>query len=190
MKWNRTFNLVCLVLIIAIASSCAPSLKVTSDYDKSANFGQYKTFAIDTMRVSESLSQLNQNRIINAVRAALTSKGFTESATPDMLVHVSAIFKNQKQVSSTTDYYGYGGFYRPYMWGGGVGATGYTTYNVQDYIDGSLIVEVADAKTRNLLWEGIGNKEIDKPAKDPDTAIPEAVNKILANFPPGSTAKK
>lgn len=172
-----------------VAFSCSPALKVTSDYDKSASFAQYKTFGIDTMRISQSISQLNENRIVNAVKSEMLKKGFTENATPDLLVHISAIFEKQKSVTSTTDYYGYGGFYRPYMWGGGMGATGYTTYNVQNYTDGSLIIDIADAKTKNLLWEGIGNKEIDKPAKDPDAAISEAVSKILANFPPGASAK-
>lgn len=188
MKSSSSLFIICLALALIIFS-CSPSLKVTSDYDKSASFAQYKTFAIDTMRMSQSVSQLNQNRIINAVKAEMTKKGFTENTTPDLLVHISAIFEKQKSVTSTTDYYGYGGFYRPYMWGGGMGATGYTTYNVQNYTDGSLIIDIADAKTKNLLWEGIGNKEIDKPAKDPDAAISEAVGKILANFPPGASTK-
>jgi hypothetical protein len=188
MKSFQLLTVACVFIAIAF-TSCSPSLKVTSDYDKSANFNQYKTFALDTFHASQTVSQLNQNRIANAVKAEMVKKGFTESTAPDMLVHISAIFEKQKSVSSTTDYYGYGGFYRPYAWGGGMGATGYTTYNVQSYIDGSLIVDIADAKTKNLLWEGIGNKEIDKPVKDPDTAIPAAVSKIMGGFPPGSTAK-
>jgi hypothetical protein len=188
MKLFQSLQVACIPVAIALAS-CSPSLKVTSDYDKSANFKQYKTFALDTFRASQSLSQLNQNRIANAVKAEMVNKGFTESTAPDLLVHISAIFEKQKSVSSTTDYYGYGGFYRPYAWGGGMGATGYTTYNVQSYIDGSLIVDIADAGTKHLLWEGIGNKEIDKPVKDPDTAIPAAVSKIMAGFPPDALKK-
>jgi hypothetical protein len=98
--------------------------------------------------------------------------------------------KDKQSVSSNTNYYGYGGYYRPYGWGGGMGATGYTTYNVQEYKDGSVIIEVVDAKTKNLLWEGIGNKEIDKPIKDPDTKIPLAIQKIMESFPPGMAPAK
>jgi hypothetical protein len=68
-------------------------------------------------------------------------------------------------------------------------STGYTTYSVDEYKDGSLIIEVVDAKTKNLLWEGIGNKEIDKPAKDLDAAVKDAVAKILAGYPPGAAKK-
>src|SRR4051812_39045053 len=106
MKSFRSLTVACMFIAIAFAS-CSPSLKVTSDYDKTANFRQYKTFALDTFRASQSLSQLNKDRIANAVKAEMVKKGFTESTVPDMLVHISAIFEKQKSVSSTTDYYGY-----------------------------------------------------------------------------------
>jgi hypothetical protein len=167
-------------------SSCGATVKVTTDYDKSANFSQYKTFAMDTFRVSQSVSQLNQVRIINAIKAEVAKKGLKESSTPDVLVHVSAILKDQQSMTSSTNYYGYGGFYRPYGWGGGMGSSGYTTYDVHNYKNGSIIIGIIDAKTKNLLWEGIGNKDIDSPSKDPDTAIAEAVAKILADYPPGA----
>jgi hypothetical protein len=70
-----------------------------------------------------------------------------------------------------------------------MGATSNTTYDVQHYKDGSLIIDVVDANSKKLLWQGIGNSEIDKPLKDPETTIPAAIGKIMASFPP-SAAKK
>jgi len=179
------------LIIIAICFSMAcNTLKVTSDYDKSTNFSQYKTFTID--RVTEkdqSISQLNRDRIINAVRAEMTKKGFTESDNGDLLIHIVTVLQDKKSVSANTNYYGYGGAYRPYGWAGG-GGSSYTTYNVDTYKDGSLIIDIIDAKTKQLEWEGIGNKEIDKPIDDPDTKIPAAVEMIMKSFPPGMTAKK
>ena len=96
----------------------------------------------------------------------------------------------KKDVTANTNYYGYGGVYRPYSWGSG-STSAYTTYNVNDYIDGSLIIDVVDERTNKLVWEGVGNKEIDSPkSKDPDEVIPAVVGKILANFPPGAAKKK
>jgi hypothetical protein len=181
MKGIRTLGYTLCLLGMA---ACTTPLKVTSDYDKQASFGNYKTFAIDTMRATQTLSQLNQRRIVSAVRAELIKKGFKESNTPDLLVHVAAILKNAQSVTATTTgYYGYGGFYRPYAWG--MGSTAYTTFNVDNYTEGSLIIDIADASSKSLVWEGIGNKEIDEPLKDPDTEIGAAVAKILATFPPG-----
>jgi len=178
-------------LLMAICLiGCGPSLKVTHDYDKSVNFDQYKTFALyNSDSIHDAISQLNQQRIINAVKGEMTKKGFQENTSnPDVLVNITAILQNRVAVSSTTDYYGYGGMYRPYYWGGGMSAAS-TNYNVQHYKDGSLIIDVIDASTKKLVWQGTGNKEIDKPAKDPDTAIPKAVASIMESFPPGKAKK-
>lgn len=179
------------MLLFAVISlvSCAPSLKVTSDYDKNVSFQNYKTFGIyhnDTIK--SSISSLNQDRIINAVKAQMTKKGYTESSSPDVWVNTTAILKDMKSVSANTNYYGYGGYYRPYAWGGGFGASSTTTYDVQNYKDGSIIVDVVDANSKKLVWQGIGNKEIDKPSKDPDAAINEAMGKIMESFPNAGVA--
>jgi len=170
--------------------SCGPSLKVSHDYDKSVNFDQYKTFALyNSDSIHDAISPLNQQRILNAVKSEMAKKGFQESAsTPDVWVNVTAVLENRVAVSSTTDYYGYGGMYRPYYWGGGM-SSATTNYNVQHYKDGSLIIDVIDANSKKLVWQGTGNKEIDGPVKDPDTTIPKAVASIMESFPPGKTKK-
>jgi len=179
-----------LLLLTAYLISCGPSLKVTDDYDKSVNFDKYKTFALfNSDSIHDAISPLNQQRILNSVKSEMAKKGFRENTdTPDVLVNVTAILQNRVAVSSTTDYYGYGGTYRPYYWGGGMGSST-TNYNVQHYKDGSLIIDVIDASSKKLIWQGIGNKEIDKPAKDPDAAISKAVASIMESFPPGKAKK-
>lgn len=167
-------------------TSCESPLTVTTDYDKTANFSQFKTYKIVQLEQQyQALSQFNQTRVINAVNAQMLAKGFTQSSdNPDMLVNITSIMKNKQSVTANT--YGYGGYYRPYGWGGGNSST---TVNVQDYTAGSLIIEVANASTKKLLWEGIGNKDIDAPASNPEQAINAAVQKIMASFPPGAAKK-
>lgn len=188
---NKYTTIVALLLPIAGAVSCGPSLKVHSDYDKNTNFGQYKTFSLyKTDSMGSAISTLNQERILNAVVSEMTKKGFQQtSSNPDLLVNTVAVLKDKVALSSNTDYYGYGGVYRPYYWGGGLGASSTTTYNVQNYKDGSLIIDVVDAASKRLVWQGVGNSEIDKPLKDPDAAISQAIGKIMTNFPPGMAKK-
>jgi Domain of unknown function (DUF4136) len=181
-----------LLFIALISFGCEPSLKVSSDFDKSADFTRYKTFSLyKAENINEQISQLNQDRIKNAIRSEMVKKGFQETnSSPDLLVNPVAIFKDKVAVSSTTNYYGYGGVYRPYYYSGFGGGYGTTSYNVDHYKDGSLIIDIVDAATEKLLWQGIGNREIDGPVKDPDTRIPQAIASIMADFPPGMGKKK
>jgi hypothetical protein len=188
----KRYHAILFLLLSTAVVSCSPSLKVTSDYDSNVNFTQFKTFRMErpSDASQQSVSQLNQDRVFKAVRAEMIKKNFIEAAdSADLIVHTVTIFKDMQSVSSSTNYYGYGGYYRPYGWGGGM-ASGHTTYNVQNYKDGSLIIEVIDAATRKLVWEGVGNKEIDKPSKNPDKDIPDAVASIMAQFPPPIEKKK
>lgn len=183
MKSNLLYA--CLLISFIAVVGCATSLKVSTDYDKSANFSSYKTFGVYDVRSKEGqVTSLNADRIINAIKAEMTAKGYTESANPDIMVNPVTIMKDRVSVSSNTNYYGYGGMYRPYgYWGGGAGISGNTTYNTYRYKDGSLIIDVVDSKTQKMIWQGTGNAEIDKAPKDPDEFIANAVKKILEKYP-------
>jgi hypothetical protein len=169
-----------------MAWSCGPSLKVSSDYDKNVDFGKYKTFALyNAENIHDAISELNQARIYAAIRNEMAKKGYVESTgSPELLVNTTAILQDRSSVSSTTTggAYMYGSVYRPYSWGPGVS---YTNYDVRHYKDGSLIIDIIDAQSKKLLWQGTGNKEIDAPIKDPDTNIPKAIAAIMDEFPPG-----
>ncbi|MGN6511031.1 MAG: DUF4136 domain-containing protein [Chitinophaga sp.] len=180
-----SFTGLSLVLLLA---ACGPTVKVTSDYDHQANFSNYKTFAFyNPAGDKSSISELNRNRIQNAVVSQMEAKGYTQAHTSsaDLLVNTIAVAKEGKSVSANTDYYGYGGFYRPYgYWGGGMGmASSNTTYSVDKYTDGSVIIDVVDRTKRSMVWHGVGNAEIDSPLKDPDAQIPKAIAKIMSSFP-------
>lgn len=169
-----------------LLTACGPTLTVTNDYDHTVDFSQFHTFRIVKLEQQyQALSQFNQTRVIDAVRAQMVAKGFTESENADMLVNITSIMKNEKEIVANS--YGYGGGYRPYAWGGGNMST---TVNVQNYVAGSLIIEVANASTTKLIWEGIGNQDINSPSSNPEQAINTTVQKIMASFPPGMAAKK
>jgi len=191
----------CLFFVaILLFASCAPSLNITTDYNRSANFSKYKTFSMYQMAdKSQSVSQLNQNRIIGAVKAQMVQDGFTEVASnPDLLVNVTSVRTDQKGLESNTmgtggvGMYGGGGYYRPYGFGGVYGGMGMstTTTTVTNTIIGSVIIDIVDASDNQVVWTGTGNKEIDKPSENPDQAISAAIAKIMASFPPGAVKPK
>ncbi|MDO6760405.1 DUF4136 domain-containing protein [Tamlana sp. 2_MG-2023] len=191
MKNQITLAIIGLCLIFN--TSCGPTLKVTTDFDRQINFKEYKTFEVyDLKELEGQLNQLNIERITNAIRTEMIAKGFTESSdNPDLKVNAISIQKNKVAVSANTDFYGYGGFYRPYgYWGAGGGmVSGSTTFNTDDYVDGSLMIDIVSSKTQKLIWQGVGNATIDNNVSNPDEFVSSSIKKILSGFPPEPAAK-
>lgn len=190
----------CLIFAsVLIFTSCAPTLNVTTDYNHAAVMSNFKTFAMYKEPGKSNVSELNRNRIVAAVKAQMVADGFAEVGTgADLLVNVTSVLSDQKSLQSTTTgmggygAYGYGGFYRPYGYGGMYGGMGMssTTTQVVNTTTGSVIIDVVDAKTNEIVWTGTGNKEIDKPSDNPDQAISAAIAKIMYSFPPGVVKPK
>ncbi|KAF2332400.1 DUF4136 domain-containing protein [Flavobacterium ginsenosidimutans] len=180
------------ILFLGLIYSCSPTVKVTTDYDHAVNFSEYKTFAVYDLRAQEGqVNQLNVDRVAKAIRNEMLAKGFTESSNPDLKVNAVSILKNKTSVSANTNFYGYGGMYRPYgYWGGGAMMGGAnTTFDTYDYVDGSLVIDIVSTKTDKLIWQGIGNAEIDSKPDNPEEFINGAIKKILTGFPPGADKK-
>ena len=106
-------------LFVIIAAACA-TIKVTSDYDKSASFASYKTYTFTQEALNLNIEELNRKRLITAIENELALKGFTKAEKPDVLIDVKVSGeKKQTATATTSGGYGYGyGYYR-YGWGGG-----------------------------------------------------------------------
>ena len=181
MQKTRVFaGLAAMLLVPALAMA----QKTSYDFDKSADFSTLKTYALkEGTPVGQ---QLIDDRIIGAIDAALAAKGLTKSASdPDVVVVYHVAFDKQKDISTFSS--GYGGGYGPYGygWGGGWGGST-TSTQVRDILVGTLVIDMADAKKKQVVWRGMGVKEVDTTAKPEkrDKSITNAVNKIFKNYPP------
>jgi hypothetical protein len=175
-------------LLTALAVVLAPALllaqKTSYDFDKSADFASFKTYAHkDGTKVGQPLID---ERIVNGIEAELAKKGLTKvEANPDVFVVYHVAFDKQKDISTFSS--GYGGGYGPYGWGyGGGWGGGTTTTQVRDILVGTLVVDVADAKKNAMVWRGMGVKEVNTQAKPEkrDKSIAKALEKIFKNYPP------
>jgi hypothetical protein len=183
---KRTLGIIPM-LFLGLFSSCVPTVTVTQDYDRAVNFSEFKTFAtFDLSAQKGQVNQLSVDRVTKAIIAEMTAKGFKETSdNPDLKVNAVAILKNKTQVTANSNYYGYGGMYRPYgYWGGGS-----TTFSSYNYVDGSLVIDIVSTKTGKLVWQGIGNAEIDNKPDNPEEFINSSVKSIMAGFPPGAVKK-
>ena len=167
-----------------LASALVLAQKTSYDFDKTANFAGYKTYAQKAgTKVGQ---QLIDDRIVAAIDTELAAKGLTKSeANPDIVVVYHVAFDKQQDISTYSS--GYGGGYGPYGygWGGGWGGTT-TSTQVRDILVGTMVIDIADVKKNQVAWRGMGVKEVNTTASPEkrDKSINEAVKKILKNYPP------
>jgi hypothetical protein len=180
MQKRRVIGGVAALLLVPVL---AVAQKTSYDFSKSANFASFKTYAMkDGTKVGQ---QLIDDRIVSAIDTALAAKGLTKAtANPDVFVVYHVAFDKQKDISTFSS--GYAGGYGPYGWGWGGGGMGSTTTQVRDIVVGTLVIDMADAKAGQVVWRGMGVKEVDTQAKPEkrDKSITNAVNKIFKNYPP------
>jgi hypothetical protein len=172
----RTYLLFTLALI---ASSCS-SLKVSYDYDKQAGFSKYKTYAYSEDSQKLPVGDLNRDRIIAAVDREMAAKGFSKSDNPDVLVDMHV--KAQQKVDATATSTGYGGPWR-YGYGGGFSTT---RIDYNEYIEGTLFINLVDAAAQRIVWQGRATKTIDEDAsaQKREQNINYAVKQIFSKYPP------
>ena len=167
--------------MIAALASASLAQHVNTDYDRNANFSQYKTYSWEAVKTRD---QLNIDRIKNAVDAQLTAKGYTQLPTGGS-VSLVAIEATQNKQTLNTFYNGFGGGWR---WRGGFGGGDSTTY-VDNYKVGTLVLDMFDSQTKKLVWRGSASDTLSDKADKNIKNLNKGVQKMLKDFPPGSGKK-
>lgn len=169
------------ILALVLFSSCT-SVRVLSDYDKEASFDTYKTYAFYKTGIDKAqISDLDKKRILKAIDAEMSSRGFIKSSTPDILV--SIFTKEKERVDIYNNY-----------WGGGFG-WGWNPYyyrnNVSISTEGSLYIDLIDSKNKELVWQGrgIGTLNNTSNIEKKEQRIREFVSQILEAYPPELASK-
>jgi Domain of unknown function (DUF4136) len=170
---------------LVFVSTAAFAQDVKTDFDKSANFAAIKTFGV---KIGTSWhNQISEKRISDEISQTLVEKGWkVDEANPDALVLLHGATEKEKTLNT---FYsgGYGGYgYR----GWGAGGMGTATTTTSEYLVGTLVVDIFDAKTKSLMFRGTASDEIsDKPEKN-IKKVQKVADKMFKDFPPGSKEKK
>jgi hypothetical protein len=155
-----------------VCAGCSTVYNVQYDYDRDADFSRFQTYHWLSAEESAESSSLDIKRVRKAVDNALASKGLRETSdNPDLLVSGELGAANVVSIKSRGHRQGYGRSSRV------------SSYN---YEEGSLTLSFADGTSKELVWQGTANAEIDQvqtPEKR-EKLIDEAVTQMLKNFPP------
>lgn len=168
--------------LLFVVASCS-SVRVTSDYDTSTDFSKYKTFAFYKKGIDKAeISDLDKRRILKAVESELLAKGFTKSEKPDLLVNIFTKARQKVDIYNNNHYY-YG--WHPWYYGPNFGM------HISKYTEGTLFVDLIDAKSKELAWQGIGSGALTSSynVAKKEERIKEFVAEIMAKYPPGNDKK-
>ena len=179
-------KLLMLIAVVITLAGCS-SLRTASDYDKNVDLNAYKTYNFYEKGMARvKLNNLDKRRLMAAVEAEMNAKGFTKSAKPDLLVNLVVVAREK------TDFYGpayYGGWGWGWGWRGAWGGWGGSNY-VNQYIEGTIIIDFLDPDKKILFWHGQGSGfNLDNFSKR-EERLYKGVKEILAQYPPNAVAAK
>ena len=176
-----------------LVSACAYGPTVRTDFDPSANFHAYRTYSWVDTAVPQGMNPLMFARVRASIDQALAARGYTQASPGDFAISFTIGERDRLQV------YDYGGpFYPGWGWGGccgwggwgggggwGFGGWGYpySSIDVDQYTERSVVIDIYDARSRRPIWHGVGT---DREYRDKvDYAkLDRAVVAALAQFPP------
>jgi hypothetical protein len=183
--YRLLFSIICLWLV----AGCA-TYTVNYDFDPEADFSRFKTYAWSP---SERLGvgELTAKRLRIAVNGEMATKGFgLDPENPDILVYMSA--GKERRVDVEEWEYGrnerdaVGGAWYPGRYP--FAPDGRDRFEVRRGVDtyeyevGTLLIDVIDAHTNELIWRGTASGIVD-PGKTAEQ-IQDVVARMLVNFPP------
>jgi len=160
-----------------LLTSAAFAQKINVDWDRTANFSEFHTYGWEPS--PHPAKGLWNDRITAAIDQQLQAKGLTKvDSNPDLWVVYSNSIHHQKQVVGTG--YGFGPGWGWGYWGG----PNSVTYNTYVTKMGTLVVEIADAKNKQLLWRGDATDTISDNSNKNINNLNKAVAKLFQKYPP------
>ena len=180
---TRLLSLLLIFLTTLFLAACS-NTKSSYDFDSSFDFTRIMTYQWDkTPSVSfASAHPLIDQRIINAIDAALNKKNLDQSLPADVKISYSVSFKEKLGRSGINTGIGLSI---------GKSSRGHIRLNsasqLKQTTEGTLIIDITSAKNGALLWRGTCIQAVSKKPSSPEKSqvqIREAVNELLKNLPP------
>ncbi len=168
------------------AFGAAPMLAATStDWDHNVNFRSYRTFSFYKVQTSDPLYV---RRIEDEVTADLTKAGMerVESGGDLAITAVGGVHNEQEY---NTFYDGLGG--AGWGWGGWGGwggrwggGGGMQQTRVEQVPVGTLMLDMYDSKTHQLVWRGRSQSDLSNKSEKNTKTLDKDIDHMLNGFPP------
>lgn len=169
------------VTVSAAVAACGLGVVAGADFAPTVDFAQYSSFTWDEpddRPVGDPRLENNpffEERLHGAIAIELAEQGIRQrDQGPGLIVHHHATVRSRVDVYEADERAGYGG--RTYVEG----------TQVVQFDQGTILVDIADAHTKDVIWRGWAQFDISRALSDPTImtqAIDEAIRKMFENFP-------
>ena len=202
----------CLALGLLAAGGCAAGPKVITDFDPSAEFSAFHTFAFSGItdrgrEIGVSDNSPLRGRIKEMIDEQLAAKGFRQVSMedhPDLLVHIFFGVKDKQHVQSTgmtPGPYGPGYGWGPGYYGRGLGYYGRpveayeyhdgewdransSRVTIHEDREGTLIVDLAESSKKELVWRAVIKAVLGDNLEKNFEMANKGVAKAFKSYPP------
>jgi hypothetical protein len=185
---NTKTRITALAAAVLLLGGCASGPDIRADYDRSADFGKYRTYGFQTQAGTDKaqFQSIAMQTLQAAAAREMESRGYTRSESPDLVINFKGKLEEKTDIESTpAPYYGagwgYGGWRGAPYGGYGMGGTEVTTrrYNV-----GTLVMDIIDREKRQAVFQG-GLEDVvtKKMLEDRTATLNNAVVQIFAKYP-------
>ena len=179
-----------ILCLMALAPAFAQKVKV--GYDKTADFSKYKTYtrAAPTMPPTRPVLY---STVVDSIDNEMSSKGLTKvDKDGDLTMITAGGVEYGNNVAAGTPMIGtYSGpppSMNATMW---TGAEGPSTLQGPAVPQGTLVIELVDRSTNNVVWTGSVSQKLDIEKKEKSLElVGKAVVKLLKQFPPRNSSSK
>jgi hypothetical protein len=179
------------VLLVAISSMVAQDVRY--NFDKNEDFSRFKTYKWVDLKDAQKPNNLVDQQIKNSIDSQLATKGLSkvDSDQADLYIGYQTAIGQDKQFTSYSSGWGYGGGWYTGGWYGGAGGSTTTTGQTSTIYTGQLAVDMYDSANHTLVWRGVASKTLDPKAKPEkqEKNLNKAVAKLLKNYPPEAKKK-
>jgi hypothetical protein len=159
--------------------ACSPEIQVHTDFDPDYDLWTYDTFDwgqkvnIEEGKNPFHYNELTDKRIKSAVQNQLEARGYRRTTDPNLILHYHIIVEDKSVITTAPHGYNYGPYWLR------------SETNIYSYREGTLILDLMDSGTHNLIWRGWAVSAIEGvyTSEEQEKLINRAVAKIFRKFP-------
>lgn len=184
---KRTLPLYFLALGLLL-NSCA-TVKVATKKEEHVDYEQYKTYSFMGWAANSDRIMSNEDKklVHQAFRDEFDRRGLEfVRGGGDMMVSLFIVVDEESAVSGYNDYVGRGAYMNSYYstgYGWGYGYSPTSNYKSREYMVGTLVMDVYDAKGSKQIWQGIASGTIKQQNSSRAKRIRRTVASLMRRFP-------